>query len=141
MAVYIVDASVVIERIVRGAFTENAKTMFRGALNGDKFVVPEFCLMECTNVLWKHVRFQGLSETDAQFALTDLRSLPLERAAVKRELGKALRIGLTHKLAIYDSMYIALAAKSRYPLVTIDMPQLRAANAEGIMVKPITDFT
>lgn len=140
MTTYVVDASVVIERLIQGSFTPNARTMFQRALNGDQFIVPEFCLLECTNVLWKHVRFQGMPSEQARQLLRDLRALPLRRIPVKAALIAALDIGLAYHLAIYDSAYIALANRSGCPLVTIDQPQIRAASAEGVTLIPITDF-
>jgi predicted nucleic acid-binding protein len=140
MATYIVDASVVIERIVRGPYTPNAQGLFRQALVGDLFLVPEFCLLECANVLWKQVRFQGMSPDQAETLLRDLRKLPLKRIPVKAVLNSALTIGLTHQIAIYDSAYIALAQQSGHPLITIDHKQQNAAAASGVTLKPITDF-
>jgi predicted nucleic acid-binding protein len=55
-------------------------------------------------------------------------------------LGTALAIGLKHNLAIYDSLYIALALRSRNAFVTLDARQGRAATAEGVTVIPITNF-
>jgi predicted nucleic acid-binding protein len=140
MAIYIVDASVVIEYLVTGPYTVNARALFSQATSADRLIVPEFCLLECTNVLWKQVRFQGMSLSQAQALLRHLRKLPLTRVPVKAALDAALKVGVTHQLAVYDSTYIALASRSRYPLVTLDQPQSRAAGAEGIMLKSITDF-
>lgn len=140
MTAYIVDASVIIERLIRGTYTANAQALFREALYGDQFIIPEFCLMECTNVIWKHGRFQGMSRPDARLTLRNLRALPLKRVPTKQILNQALEIGLDHNLAIYDSVYIALALKTMNPLITIDQPQDRAASAEGVVLKPITDF-
>jgi predicted nucleic acid-binding protein len=140
MAIYIVDASVVIEYLVTGPYTTNARALFTQAVPADRLIVPEFCLLECTNVLWKLVRFQGMPVSQAQALLKHLRRLPLARVPVKATLDTALRIGLTHQLAVYDSAYVALASRSRYPLITIDQPQSHAAGAEGIVLKPITDF-
>jgi predicted nucleic acid-binding protein len=140
MTTYVVDASVVIERLIRGTYTPNAQALFRQLTPNDTLIVPEFCLLECTNVLWKQVRFQGMSQVQAETLLRDLRALPLKRIPAKAALSMALHVGLKHQLAIYDSAYIALAIRSRYALITIDQPQTRAAAAEGVMVKPITDF-
>jgi len=43
-------------------------------------------------------------------------------------------------LAIYNSLYIALALRSKQVFVTLDVKQRTAAAAEGVTVKPITDF-
>ena len=140
MARYVLDASVVIEYLVSGTYTTNARALFVQLSASDRLVVPEFCLLECTNVLWKQVRFQGMPSSQAETLLRALRKLPLVRVPAKAILNAALHIGLTHQLAIYDSTYIALAKRLNYPLVTIDQPQQRAAVAEGVILKAITDF-
>lgn len=140
MAAYVVDATVVMHYLIADTYTANAKAFFGSVTSQDRLIVPEFCLMECTNVLWKQVRFHGSSQADAEALLRDLYRLPLRRTPVKRALRAALRIGLRHSLAIYDSAYIALALQSRASLLTVDQPQSRAATAEGVILKPITDF-
>src|SRR5438067_357039 len=139
MAVYVVDATIVMHYLITDSYTINARAFFRGMTTQDRLIVPEFCLMECTNVLWKQVRFHGLSPSAAELLLQDLYRLPLKRTAMKRALRMALRIGLKHSLAIYDSAYIALSVQSQAPLLTVDQPQQRAATAEGITLKLITD--
>lgn len=140
MAIYIVDASVVIDYLVVGPYTANARAFFGQVTPNDRLVVPEFCLLECTNVLWKQVRFQGMSLPQGQALLKHLKKLPLSRVPAKAALNAALAIGLMYQLAIYDSAYIALASRSHYPLVTIDEAQSRAATAEGVIVIPVTNF-
>lgn len=141
MAVYVVDASVVIEYLVTGPYTPNATALFTQAAFTDSFIVPEFCLLDCTNVLWKQVRFNGMPVDRAQTLLKDMRKLPVSRVPIKSALNTALTIGLTHQLAIYDSAYMALAKRSSYPLISIDQRQVRAAKAEGVTEIPITNFS
>lgn len=114
--------------------------LFQRPLTGDQFVVPEFCLLECANVLWKHGRFQGMPSAQAKQLLVDLRALPLKRVPVKAALMMALEIGLAYQLAVYDAIYVALARRSGYPFITVDQPQSRAAAAEGVVLKALTDF-
>ena len=140
MPVYVIDASVVIEYLVTGPYTPNATALFTQATTTDSFVVPEFCLLECTNVLWKQVRFSGMPMDRAQVLLKDMRKLPLSRVPVKSLLNTALTIGLTHELAIYDSAYIALSKRSSHPFISIDQRQIQAAKAEGVTEIPITNF-
>jgi predicted nucleic acid-binding protein len=140
MAIYIVDASVVIEYLVTGAYTPNARALFSQATPNERFIVPEFCLLECTNVLWKQVRFNGMPVTQAEALLRHLKKLPLTRVPAKAALSNALTIGLTHQLAIYDSAYVALAKRSGYPFISIDQPQIRAATAESVTLIPVTNF-
>ena len=56
-------------------------------------------------------------------------TLPLQMQPVYNLLPQALQIGLAHQLAVYDSLYIALALSLNCPLVTVDDLQLQAAIA------------
>lgn len=140
MSVYIVDASVVIDYLVAGAFTRNSRAFFEQVTPNDRLLVPEFCLLECANVLWKHVRFQGMSVPQGRALLKHLKKMPLSRVPAKAALDAALDIGLTYQLAVYDAAYVALANRSHYPLITIDQAQSRAAAAEGVTLIPIINF-
>jgi predicted nucleic acid-binding protein len=140
MANYIVDASVVIEYLITGPYTPNVQAFFNQITNADRLTVPEFCLLECTNVIWKQVRFSGMSRGDAEELLRVLRTLKLRRAPMKRLLDRALDIALNNTLAVYDSGYVALALHYGYPLMSIDQPQIRAATAEGVTLIPISTF-
>ena len=121
-------------------FTHNAIAFFDQTAKQDQLTVPEFCLLECTNVIWKQVRFNGLPRQDAENMVQTLSLLRLKRAPVKALLKRALTIGLNHQLAVYDSSYIALAEHYRTSFVTIDVRQQQAALAEHIAIKALTDF-
>jgi predicted nucleic acid-binding protein len=137
---YIVDASVTIQFFIVEPHTEHARALFQGLTEEDEVIVPEFCLLECTNILWKKVRFQGMSEATANALVDDLIALPVTVVGSGDYLKRGLAIGLKHQLALYDSIYIALAEGLGYPLVTDDTKQAAAAQAEGITLKPLTDF-
>lgn len=98
-------------------------------------------MIECVNVLWTNVRFRGLPQTDAEQFTAQLLALPFQIVPVKKLLPQALQISLTHQLAIYDSLYIALALRLNCPLITVDARQLNAATACGVVIKPIADFS
>ena len=66
MTQYIVDASIVVQLLVTDTHTTETKVLFKGINNGDKLIIPEFGLLECTNVLWKHVRFHGVDPVEAK---------------------------------------------------------------------------
>lgn len=140
MAVYVIDASVVMHYLIADTFSENAAAFFRRAALTDQLIVPEFLLMECTNVIWKQVRFHGLEQRHAYDLLRDLNHLPLKRVSVKRVLPSALRIGIAHRLAIYDSTYVALALRMRSPLVSADDAQSRVAGEERVKLIPLASL-
>ncbi len=140
MSQYIVDASIVVQLLVTESHTAETKALFASIEEGNKLIVPEFGLMECTNVLWKYVRFHGLQQTDAEKQTQIIIALDVVVAPVIGLMPRALEIGLKHQLAVYDSVYIALAEQLGYPLITDDGKQATAAIAEGITLKAITDF-
>lgn len=140
MSQYVVDASIVIQHLVNELHTVHVNALFKEVGKVTAVYVPEFCLLECTNVLWKHVRFQGVSASEAERLTIELVALDVTIAPVVGLLPRALEIGLKHQLALYDSVYIALAEKMGVPLITDDERQAEAADAEGVSLKPITDF-
>lgn len=136
----VIDASVIIEYVVTGPYTANVQAFFEQLADTDRLLIPEFCLLECTNVLWKQVRFNGMGRADAQNLTRVLTMLKLRRVPMKTLLARALDIALDQTLAIYDSAYIALAEYYSYPLLTLDSRQRQSAVAEGVAVFSITDF-
>lgn len=140
MAVYVIDASVVMNYFIADAYTAHVEALFDKLTDQDRLIVPEFCLAECANVLWKHVRFHGLPLTEAEYLIKDLQGLPLLRFPIKKLIASAFRLGVTHQIAIYDAIYIALADRLRAPLITVDHKQAQAARAAGITLKPVEDF-
>lgn len=140
MSYYIVDASVVIEYLITGTYTSYANAFFNHLIETDILTVPEFYLLECTNVIWKQVRFNGMPRQNADQLLKTLRAIKLRRVPSKHLLNRALDIALSNSLAVYDSSYIALALHYGYPLVSIDQPQSRAATSEGVVIIPLTTF-
>ncbi len=81
-----------------------------------------------------------MPQSEAEVLVGALLNLPFTIAPVEEVLKRALQIGLAHPLAVYDSVYIALAEKYTYPLITADAKQAAAAQAVGVTIKPITDF-
>ncbi len=140
MTDFIVDTSIVMKHLMNEDFTANADRMFEQLGDDISLYIPEFCLVECTNSLWKRVRFDSMPENEALILLEDLLNLPFAILPVEESLPRALQIGVAHKLAIYDSIYIALAEKYGYPLITADAGQETAAKTVGVAIKPITDF-
>lgn len=140
MVNYIVDASVLIESVVEGLYTINAENLILNVNPITRLLAPEFCLLECTNVIWKRVRFQNMPQLQGEILVDELKAIPLQLVSVKSLLPRALQIGLAHKLAIYDSVYIALAERYKFPLITADAKQETAARTIGVTIKPITEF-
>jgi predicted nucleic acid-binding protein len=141
-AEFVIDPSVLIQGYIRESNSPRVMTILRGLTSSEPDILyaPEFCLVECTNILWKHVRFHGMPINTARKAVEALSNLPLTLQPVISILPRALNIGLNYQLPIYDSLYIALADSLLCPLITIDEKQATAARANNVSTKPITDF-
>ena len=122
-------------------YTPQVRVLVDRMYQGDRLYIPEFCIIECVNVFWKNVRFQGLPQTDAEQFIDELLALSFQIVPVKKLLLQALQIGLNRQLAVYDSLYIALALNLDCPLITVDDRQASAAAEHGVTLKLITDFS
>lgn len=140
---FVVDASVLIQAFVRDQDTARVRTILRGTFDPDDptvLHVPEFCLLECANIFWKRVQFQTTPLDAMQRALNALLATPLTIQPVVTLLPRALALGAGHRLAVYDSLYLALAEALSYPLITVDQRQSQVAAVVGIPLKPVTGF-
>ena len=140
MVEYIIDASIIVQELIEEQYTQEVRRLFAGLADEDQLYIPVICLVECTNVLWKQVRFQSMPESEAEILLKQLLNLPFRIISIEDALPRALQIRLAHELAVYDSLYIALAEYYKFPLITADAKQETAAQTVGVTIKPITDF-
>jgi predicted nucleic acid-binding protein len=140
---YVVDASVLIQGYIREVDTAHVRTLLRDAMTPEPTVtlhVPEFCILECANILWKRVVFQNKPVAETEQALANLLAFPMAVHSSPELLSRALTLGIGHQLAIYDSIYLALAEHLACPLITADERQAKVAEAIGVTLKPIADF-
>lgn len=138
---YVVDTSVVVQNLITDVCTPAVELLFTQAGDGViELWVPDFCLIECANVLWKAARFRGLPPEQAAQLLFDLVSFPLYITPVAELLPRALALGLAHDLAVYDCIFIAMAERLTCPLITVDERQSEVAVAGGIPLKKVSEF-
>ena len=141
MTSYVVDTSIVVQRFIVDRDTPQVRILFSQLKAGVNLVVPEFCLLECANVFWKQVRFQGMPLSEAEYLISDLLAIPFQIELPYDLLRRALQIGTTYQLAVYDSVFIALAQQLDIPLISVDERQVRAAIAQNVTIKLISDFS
>ena len=118
MSLYVVDASVAIKLYVPETHSAHAIRLFS---DGHELIVPEFMLAEVANVVWKKSSLLGeLSEAEAQAIVAAVQEMPFGYYYTSGLLPDAMRIALSTKRTVYDSLYIALAASQECQLVTDD---------------------
>lgn len=141
MGNFVIDSSAIIPYIVTELYTPNVLALFRQVKSEvETLHITDFSKTECVNVLWKQVRFHGMGMSQAEQLIDDLIALPFRIYSTEIFYTEALQIGIKHQLAIYDSIYIALAKQLNYPLITADQKQMQAAAQEHVTVTPLTSF-
>lgn len=122
MPTYVIDASVGIKFFVTEELADQAIGLLAqlGARPPARFVVPDLFFVECANILWKHVRRFGYSETRARKDLELLSELALEVYPTATLVNEALPIALDYGASAYDACYVALGAQRGAPVVTAD---------------------
>jgi predicted nucleic acid-binding protein len=142
MTSYVIDTSALLHAFIIDTYTDHVRALL-ALLTEESPPELHFLdigLAESANVLWRRVRFSGVPADQAHQLLKDLLALPLVIHDSRALLSDGLTIGLERTLAVYDSLYIALAKEPAYPLITADGPQERAAISVGVKIKAIADF-
>jgi predicted nucleic acid-binding protein len=91
-------------------------------------VAPDLIWTEIANILWKSVRLNRCSLSDAESALALLHEQNLPTVPAPSLIDRAFHIAVLYGRTAYDSLYVALAVASNSELVTADE---ELANALG----------
>lgn len=115
--VFIVDASVAVKWFLPEQDAELAVKML-GA--GHRLLAPDLLWIEVASVFWKVARRGALSPDEAQRMVADIAVFPIEIFESAGLLPEALRIATASDRTVYDSLYVALAARENAVMVTAD---------------------
>jgi predicted nucleic acid-binding protein len=103
-------------------FAEECRTFWRRL--GDA-VAPASWEGEVANVLWLAVRHGVVSDVAAMARLEAIGRLGIESVGVRSLWRGALARALGTGVAVYDALFVELAARRRLPLATFDDQLLR----------------
>ena len=121
-SVIVVDASVVVEMLLRTADAEMVEERVLGS--GEPLHAPHLLDVEVAQVLRRYARGGEISEHRGRVMLGLLGEMPLTRHA---HVPLAERVwALREKLTAYDATYVALAESLGATLVTRDKTMARA---------------
>jgi len=130
LSLLVVDASVAAKWLLPAAqepLVEQATHLLAQETEGSAdFIVPDLFWPEIGNVLWKAVRRERVTPTQAEESLTTALSWAFDTIPSRHLLKQALEIGLKHQRSFYDSIYLALATSRQIEFITADE---RLANA------------
>jgi predicted nucleic acid-binding protein len=98
---------------------------------GHRLIAPDLLWIEVASVLWKVARRGALSADEAQRMLADAAAFPVETIESAPLLADALRIATATGRTVYDSLYVALAAREGAVMVTADERLVNALAGTG----------
>jgi predicted nucleic acid-binding protein len=96
-------------------------------------IVSSLFPWEIRNILVMAERRRRLEPQDADAFLADIADLPIE-VDLAAKAAAVVALARTHRLSVYDALYLELARRRRLPLATLDRALLAAARAEGVAV-------
>lgn len=123
--VLVVDASAALKLVLPEPGSEVVVERLEAEVDaGTDLVVPELFWVEVANTLWKRTRYrdatQRISVADARMGFAELQVAAFRSEPVRPLSGWALEISLDLGVAVYDSLYLALAERHDARWITTD---------------------
>lgn len=127
---FVLDASVAASWCFPDESHANAEAAF-GLISQESALAPALLWFELRNVLLMGERRNRLSEAQTARFLKYMSELPIEE---DRDPDDSLVLALarTHRLSVYDAVYLELAQRRALPLATLDRALMNAARAEKV---------
>jgi predicted nucleic acid-binding protein len=126
----VTDVSVAAKWILRGPeealVAEARELLVAFAVGRIQLIVPDLFWVELGNVLWKAARVGRCARAVADEGIREMKDRDLLTIPSPPLLEAAMNIALTFNRTVYDSIYVALAARRNAQLITADE---RLANA------------
>lgn len=132
MSRFVVDASVAVAWLLDDEEEARADAAL-GQLETEVGLVPQFWHLEVRNALLGAERRRRIRVHEVDERLRTLAELPV-RTDTEPRIGTAFALARTHRLSMYDAMYLELAQRSDASLATLDKALARAAGAAGLAV-------
>ena len=126
MSDFVLDTSVVIKCYVPEVHSAEAR---RWRAVAGSFHAPTFFDVEIAAVLWKKVRRAEITRSQADAILSQVLALPITRHPDGPLVPAAFDIADQTGRTVYDSLYIALAARLGGTAVTADLRLFNAVSA------------
>ena len=118
----VIDASVLVKWFIDEPGSDRA-----AALRKADLTAPDLILVEVGNVLWKLQRRGVLAEADYFDAVEALLTAPIALVPTADLLLTAARLAAELDHPLYDCVYLALAMREGFPLVTEDQRLLKVS--------------
>lgn len=115
MTPVVVDASVALKWVV-----EEEGSAAALALADREMAAPTLLQVECANALWAKARREELTQAEVVRRVKALSGAPVEWVPLEDLMEEAVDLALTLRHPVYDCLYLALAIRRGWPVVTAD---------------------
>lgn len=130
MSRFVLDASVAVAWLVDDEDEMRAAAALV-RIETEVALVPQFWHLEVRNALLGAERRGRIRVDEVNERMRSLAELPV-RTDTEPQIGAAFALARTHRLSMYDAVYLELAQRSDARLATLDKALARAAGAAGI---------
>ena len=117
MSVFVVDASVVVKWFVPEIHSDAARRLL---MLPHEYVAPDLLFAETANTIWKKVRRGELTAEQGQQLAADLGRIAVTGVSCRALAEDAHALANATGRTVYDSMYVALAARLETWAITAD---------------------
>ncbi|MDE1860524.1 MAG: type II toxin-antitoxin system VapC family toxin [Candidatus Micrarchaeota archaeon] len=122
----IIDANAIAKLALQEDGSKETRFFIKKALSaGETIGAPDIALAEALNSVWKHnVLIRDLNDKGFDIAIEEITEFWPNIEAIPTELlaHNATTISKTHRLTVYDSLYVAASLVNKAPLLTFDRP-------------------
>jgi predicted nucleic acid-binding protein len=133
----VVDTNVVAYLLLgTEAFVDEAKACFASVSNP---IAPAHWEAELTNVVWMAIRSGILPPAEGAVRVGLARRLGIESLNTFTLCQGALLRSVTSGIAVYDTLFVELAARSACPLLTFDKAVIKAFPDIAIRPRDLTE--
>jgi predicted nucleic acid-binding protein len=118
---YVIDTCALVKLVVPEDYSDTVSAIAElHRASRIQLIAPEFVLLECANVLWKHASRHNAPIADMMSAFEILRRLDVRLIPQDSLIEDALRFALDVGIVVYDAIFCVAAERSRSALITED---------------------
>jgi predicted nucleic acid-binding protein len=131
MSDVVVDSCIMAKWVLPEADSAQAMCLLTEVVDrGNRLFTLDIAIIEAMNAIWGRCHRRLITSDCARGFVTDLLVSPVERLPSESRLKAAFEIALTYDRAIYDALFVALAADLQLPGVTADEPLWQAVHED-----------
>ena len=133
MRSHVIDSSALVKLVIPEEYSGILRGIITLHYESDvRLIAPEFVLVECANVLWKHTRRNDLPIETGMSAIRTLRGLGIGLVSQSGLLEDSLLFAANTGVTVYDALFCVLALQEDAGLITADARLVNRIGDTGV---------